>query len=299
MINILINGDKEPPNLKLFGEITKNSYGCFDLDNTFEIFNSVNDLILLVYSTKSRSLICYDLLNFYITVEIKNCHKAYITNIRHYLDINNKRDLIISISDRDNNLKLWNINNYEWILELKHINNAGFLCSACLLSYNSKIYIISSNCNMLGESEKIKIYDLEGKIINQMNDSNEKVYFIDSFYNKMIDKIYLITGNYDYVKSYDFQENALYKIYFNNEESGIHVSIKVFERDNILSLIESCSFGYLRIWNFHSAELLKKIKIDDDWIFGICLWNEDFAFVSCKNKIIKLVDLSKGLIFLF
>ena len=149
---------------------------------------------------------------------------------------------------------------------------------------------------MLGESEKIKIYDLEGKIINQMNDSNEKVYFIDSFYNKMIDKIYLITGNYDYVKSYDFQENALYKIYFNNEESGIHVSIKVFERDNILSLIESCSFGYLRIWNFHSAELLKKIKIDDDWIFGICLWNEDFAFVSCKNKIIKLVDLSKGLI---
>jgi len=44
--------------------------------------------------------------------EIK-MHKQYITNLRHYLNNINKRDLIISISAQSNNIKLWNLNNYE------------------------------------------------------------------------------------------------------------------------------------------------------------------------------------------
>ena len=285
----------KPPNLKLYGEVTNNSYGCFDLDNTFDVFKTINDFLFLVYSTKSRSLIIYDLVNFYVIIEIKHCHNAFITNIRHFLDKINNRDLIISISDRDNNLKLWNINNCECILEIPHVNNVGFLCSACLLNDNDNIYIISSNCNMLGETEKIKTFDLEGNIKNEINDSNEKTYFIDSYYDIKSKKVYLLTGNYNYVQSYDYKENNLFKKYF-DIESGIHISIKILEVDNIVSLIESCSFGFIRIWNFHSGELLNKIKVDNDWIFGICLWNENYAFIACKYKIIKLVNLTKGII---
>ena len=287
--------DNKPPNLKLLCEVTKNSYGSFDLDNTFDVFISVDNYIFLVYSAKSRSIIFYDLLNFYIILEIKNCHNAFITNIRHFFDKKDKRDLIISISDRDNNLKLWNINNCELILEIPHVNNNGFLCSACLLNENDNIYITSSNCNMLGESEKIKIFDLKGNIKDQINDSNEKTYFIDSFCDKVKDKIYLLTGNFNYIKSYDYKDNCLYQKYF-DIESGIHISIKILEANNILSLIESCSFGFIRIWNFHTGELLNKIKVDNDWIFGICLWNEDYAFIACKFKVIKLVNLTKGII---
>ena len=36
--------------------------------------------------------------------------------------------------------------------------------------------------------------------------------------------------------------------------------------------------------------------MDNDWIFGICLWNENYAFVACKFKKIKLINLSKGII---
>ena len=85
-MTINIEKNEEKPNLKLFCEVTKNSYGCFDLDNTFEVFNSVNDILMLVYSTKSKSIICYDLGNFCIISEIKNCHNAFITNIRHFFD---------------------------------------------------------------------------------------------------------------------------------------------------------------------------------------------------------------------
>ena len=290
-----IEKNEEKPNLKLFCEVTKNSYGCFDLDNTFDVFRTVNDLLMLVYSTKSKSIICYDLVNFCILTEIKTCHNAFITNIRHFINKNNKIDIIISISDRDNNLKVWDINNCECILNIFHANNSGFLCSACLINEDNNIYILSSNCNTFGENEKIKIYDLKGKIINQINDSNEKTYFIDTFYDTLSNKRFILTGNDNYIKSYDYKNNNLYKKYF-DIESGIHISIKILERNNSISLIESCSFGLIRIWNFHLAELLNKIKIDNDWIFGICLWDKDYAFVACKLKIIKLVNLTKGII---
>ena len=43
--------------------------------------------------------------------------------------------------------------------------------------------------------------------------------------------------------------------------------------------------------------LLKKIKIcDNDWLFGICLLDDDCLFVGCGDKTIKLVDLKSGLI---
>ena len=291
----LINNERCPPNLKLYSEITKNSYGCFDLDNTFTAFKSVSEYLFLVYSTKSKSLICYDLLRFQIIIEIKHAHNIYITNVRHFLDEKTKRDLIISISDRDNNLKLWNVNNWECIIEISNVNNNGFLCSACLLNEKDNIYIISSNCNMFGETEKIKVFDLEKNIIKEINDSDEKIYFIDSYYDKQNDKLYLLTGNMNYIKSYDYNQNNLFNRYFENE-SGVHISIITNFQNNLLTLIESCSHGFIRIWNFQSAELLNKIKVDNDWIFGVCLWDENYALVACKLKKIKLINLSKGII---
>ena len=291
----LINNERYPPNLKLYSEITKNSYGCFDLDNTFTAFKSISEYLFLVYSTKSKSLICYDLLRFQIIIEIKHAHNIYITNVRHFLDEKTKRDLIISISDRDNNLKLWNVNNWECIIEISNVNNNGFLCSACLLNEKDNIYIISSNCNMFGETEKIKVFDLEKNIIKEINDSDEKIYFIDSYYDKQNDKLYLLTGNMNYIKSYDYNQNNLFNRYFENE-SGVHISIITNFQNNLLTLIESCSHGFIRIWNFQSAELLNKIKVDNDWIFGVCLWDENYALVACKLKKIKLINLSKGII---
>ena len=62
---------------------------------------------------------------------------------------------------------------------------------------------------MQGETEKIKIYDVEGKIKKEINDSNEKIYFIDFLHDKKTNKIYLLTGNMDYIKSYDYYKNEL------------------------------------------------------------------------------------------
>ena len=61
-------------------------------------------------------------------------------------------------------------------------------------------------------------------------------------------------------------------------------------------MIESSMDGNIRIWNFHSGELLNKIKVCDKGLNGICLWNDENLFVGCEDKTIKLINLNKLLI---
>ena len=69
----------------------------------------IND-ITDIYIDKKNSIISYDIINNRKINEIKNAHKEYITYLRYYLDNINNRDLFISISYINNNIKLWNIN---------------------------------------------------------------------------------------------------------------------------------------------------------------------------------------------
>ena len=95
--------------------------------------------------------------------ELKNSHNEYITNFRHYLDEINERDLIMSTSKNDNNIRIWNVNNGECIKNITNINKVGKLLSACFIKDNNKIYIITSNCTKNSNSENIKVFDLNGQ----------------------------------------------------------------------------------------------------------------------------------------
>ena len=129
-------------------------------DNSFITFKSINNILYLIYSNKNKSIISYDLNEQKKIIELKNSHNNYITYFRHYLEEINKRDLMMSISGEDNNIKIWNINNWECIINLNTINNAGFLNSACFLNYHNITYIITSNANQNGIPNPIKIYDI-------------------------------------------------------------------------------------------------------------------------------------------
>ena len=58
-------------------------------------------------------------------------------------------------------------------------------------------------------------------------------------------------------------------------------SLLINKKRKIIELIEFYQDGFIRIWNFHSALLLKKIKvINNERLSGICLWNKRFLFVG-------------------
>ena len=279
--------------IKLLNDLTKDSYSDYILDNTFTLFKSIDDIIYLIYSNINKSIISYDILKYKKTMEIKNAHKRDITNFRHFLDKVNKRDLMISISLSDNNLKLWNINNFECLINLENINKSGRLFSACLMSENNAIYIITSCA--YGNNESIKIFNMESNKIKELNDSTENVYYIDTYYDNILLKNYVIVGNNNWIKSYDYNNNKIYNKYNDNSHNR-HCSLIINSNDDKIKLIDSCFDGNIRIWDFHSGKLLNKIRVCDSWIIGICLWDNDYLCVGCGDKSMKIINLKKNLI---
>ena len=275
--------------IKILKELTNDSYVYLVQDNTFIIFKSINDILYLIYSTKNKSIISFDLINNKKINEIKNPHNNnYITNFRYYFDNINKRDLIISISAQNNNLKLWNINNFECLLNIQKIYNDGILSSSCILNDNNKNYIIVSNFNVW-ESEPIKIFDLKGIKIKEINDNtNDKTFLIDIYHDKKSFKNYIITGNWGYIKSYDYHKDKIYHKYSENDKRS-HYNLVITTREKIIILIESDG-GNIRIWNFHSGLLLNKINICDKGLRGVCLWNTNYLIVG-NNEALILIDL--------
>ena len=233
-------------------------------------------------------MICFDLSKNKKVIEIKN-KDYYFTNYRHYLNKNNKRDLIMSLS-WENILKIWDTYNWEIILNINKVNILGYLISGCFLYDNNQDLIITSNCNYEGTSEPIKIFDFNGNKIKEINDSKEKTLFIEVYYDEIFSKNFIISCNFNYIKSYNYQNNKLYNKYYDNLNEG-HLSAVINKNKENIQLIESCIDGNIRIWDFHSALLLTKIKVSDKYLYGLCLWNEKYLFVGCEDKTIKLIDL--------
>ena len=287
--------NNNPKDIQLLSDIVDDSFAGSNIDNSFCIFNSINNILFLIYSNQKKSIICYDLNNQNKIKEIKNYHNEYINNFRHYLDEINKRDLIMSVSGLDNNIKIWNVNNWECIINITNINKNGFLFSSCFLSESNQINIISSNRNVNDESEPIKVFDINGKKIKEIYNSNEPTFFIDVYHDNILSKNFIIAGMNGYIKSYDFNKNELYHIYKDKNNADNHISIIIKENKGIIKLIESCNDGNIRMWNFHNGILLNIIKISNEQLKGICLWNDNYLFVGCKDTTIKLVELNNGL----
>ena len=157
-------------------------------------------------------------------IEIKNSHNEHITNFRHFLDNINKRDLILSISYSDKNIKIWNVGNWECLLNIANIYNNGYIYSAQFLYFNNNNYVLTSNSNLYGDSGPIKVFDFTGKKIKEIENSNENTSFLDIFYDKKKLKTFIITGNSNYVKSYDYESNEIFKKYSDNYNYN-HLSI--------------------------------------------------------------------------
>ena len=275
-------------------EILNASY----LDNSFCVFKSIYGVLIIIYSNVNLSIVSYNLNNFQKINEIKKAHNENIINFRHISEIKNKRDLIISCSSPDNNIKLWSFNNWECIYNFKNVNKKNFLYSACFLRNNQDIFIISSNYSYKAISEKMKVFDLNGNKIQEINDSNEKTVFIDTFYDDKLNKHFIVTGNHGYSKSYDYSNNRVYHNYCDNAEKfGIqssHYNIVINQKEDKIELIESELYVLIRVWNFHTGLLLKKINV----IYkphGICLLNEQYLVTGSFGKF-KLIDLKKGIV---
>ena len=252
-------------------------------DNAFIIFKSeINGILYLIYSNKETTIISYNLYKFNEINKIRNAHNKKIESFRHYFDKLNKRDLMLSISPKDNNIRVWNIYNYECLVNLKNIYNQGEVRSACFLNDKNKIYILSSNYFYSDSDENqkpkpIKVYNLRGEYVESIIETKDNTCFIDIFDDEKSNKKYIITGNRGYSKSYDYKKKKIHQKYSCSNDLCLHISIIINNNGDIIKLIDSCDYrqNTINIWDFNSGSGINSILTGCD-NFGLCL---------LKNKI--------------
>ena len=295
-------------NIEYKEDIVNDIYCLQDKDNVFCVFYSVHEILCLAYSTIDYSIILFDVINKIKIVEIKNAHNAYIIEFRHFLDKNDKynnRDLILSCSYEDRNIKIWDFNHVECIFNIIPYSK-GIINSSCFLYDNktNEILIITSNLNNTHSmiKDSIKVFNLQEKEIKEIKDSENEVIFIVSFYDDKYNKNYIISANKSLVISYDYEENKVYQRYINNNSVYDCTSIIIYNVNNNnisnninnkVNLMCSTGDGFIKIWDFHLSELLNIIKINEGYIFSICLLKDKYLFSGgkyYKNEIIKKED---------
>ena len=201
----------------------------------------------------------------------------------------------MSMSNEENTIKLWNIRDMTCILDLPRINKIGFLYSACFIYFNYENFIVTSNYDEFGHSEYLKVFNFDGQKVKEINKSNEPTFFVDSYFDDIFNcQNYIVTGNLNYVKSYNYNKNESYHKYFDKCINGYHYSIILYNHNSVVKLMESSEDGNIRIWHFHGGMLLNKIKVSKGNINGISLYNERYAFVGSDDQNIKLIDLEEG-----
>ena len=281
-------------NIVLSEELTKDSYACdcYSFD-TFITFESIDRILYLIYSNKNNSIISYNLINFKIMNEIKRAHNQFISSFKYYLDISNKRDLIISISE--NSIKLWNIKSLECLLYINNIcKRYQKIIAAYIFKNNNQLSIVSSDFNT------VKAFDLNGNQIKEIeNSSGDKIFYIDNYFDKNSSKNYIIICFKFMIKSYDFHKNKIYHEYHNIKYSNNNFVVND-DDEKIIKLIVPCWDNIIRIWDFHSGELIKKINIifnNDNHIKRYCFLNNTYLFAGYDDDSIRLINLKFGYAF--
>ena len=280
-----------PEEISFINNLAEDSFSNNLSINSFIVFKTINDILCLAYTNENKSIITYSLDNNKKINEIKNAHRYYIYDLRYHLDEIHHRDLVLSISLDDNNIKIWDINNLECLLNLDNIYKKKSLIAACFYRSKKQNFIITGINN---DYDPIKMINLENLKTQKLLDSKDKIYFIDFYYDKNSSKNYIITSDEIYAQSFVLKEKKLYHLYYDKDDFINYKSINIWKADGIIQLIEAGKRGYVRIWDFHSGKLLNKIKINKNGVSCLCLWNSEYIWAGCDDKKIRLVDLKSG-----
>ena len=279
-------------NLCFYKDLSKSFVDDFfsSINDTFTIFNSINNILYLIFASIEKSIIAYDLKNFQKICELKNAHNKYITNFRHIFDKNEKKDIIMSVSAIDNNLKLWNVSKWNCFLEIKNVNEKGALFSASFLLESNNIFILTSNYNFFKKKEPIKLFNLKKEKIFEIK-IDLSIIYIDCYYENDYNDIFIIINGQHKIFSYDYTNKKIYNKYGKNKCSYFSIFVQDNKKDS--KLFASNFDGSIEIYGFHSGQQLNEININFKGFYGLCLWNENNLLVACCDNAIKIINLKE------
>ena len=281
---------KDPKDFVYKEDICSSAHKTNSIDKVFCAFKSFSRESLVVWGTPQYNIEFYDLDKGKIIKTIIRAHNQTIFSCRHYSDIKNRIDYLIT-SSYDRTVKVWDIKSYSYFINISNAHSGYYIYSVSILcdEKENANYIITSAPN-----EYMKIWDFKGKYLRNFGQNDESTYFIDVYYDNKEKKSYILNANSTDVKSYHFKNGELYHKYKGTPQTW-HMSAVVNETREQHILIESDGNGYIRMWEFHSANLIKIIPSSSTLnLRGICLWNDDYLFAAGNDYQVKLFDLTAG-----
>ena len=279
-----------PKNLYFNKDISSNAHKYNTIDKVFCVFNSFYKQNLIVWGSSLYALIFFDLDTDKIIKTINNAHNQIIYCCRHYPNTKKKIDYVITTSF-DRSVKVWNVNNFTCEVDIKNIHTNKNVFSACLIFDEIKdhSYIITSSA-----TDFMKIWDFNSRLKHTFGTSDGNTIFINTYYDIKDKTYYIINGNGTDIKSYNFKNRQLYKRYIGRPRS-YHTSAIFLESKTEIIMIETDGNGYIRFWNFHTAELIRSIFTKPFIILrGMCLWSVKYLIVGASDHQIKLIDIKSG-----
>ena len=249
--------------------------------NTFEVFESINKELYIVYLNNKNSIVSCNLTKDIKEEIYKIVDESINISLRYAYDKIENRDIIVSnipIKDKSKTLqKVWNLNYWQPLGNFE--KNYYYFCS--IFVEPNQITQTKSFCNQIKETDYSSIF------------------YLDTYYDHKNNNTYIIGGGKKYIKSVNFKTGVLYKTYDdigmeNEEEENYYTSLMVYEKEKSTFL---CGLKfksiYLRIWDFHGGNIIYKIEIESP-ITSFCLWDNDYLFVGCEDNTIKLYSIDEG-----
>ena len=172
------------------------------------------------------------------------------------------------------------------------------LLSANIVYYEKKYYTLVSAYDLYSIGLDLLYYDYNWNK-NSLEHSTDKTNHLTVYYNNDIP--YILAGNYQNIKVFDFAQKKLIKSFFDPDKDNINYNtVIIYENEKDLKdIICSCSDGYIRIWDYNS-NLFKHAIFSgfQGWLVGLCLIDQKYLLAGCGDGNIKEFNLdTKNLIF--
>ena len=286
----LLQFTSNPKNLYFRKNLCLTAQRTYLIDKVFCVFTSFQNQTLLVWGNVGI-LEFFDIDKNIMIKELVSAHSSQIFCCRHYPDKIAKIDYILTTS-YDCSIKVWNLNSFisEAYIRNPFVNKKNIF-SACLLidEHLQKKYIISSCVN-----DFMKVYEFNGKYRYSFGISDGNTFFINTYFDPKNKSYYIINGNSLDVRSYNIKDGSLFNRYQGTPRC-FHTGAIIYDTKTETNLIEIDGNGYIRFWNFHTANLLRSIYVNSFInLRGLCLWNYKFLIIGGNDHQIKIVDLKQG-----